>query len=59
VLVDGLQDDRVEYRYKCIEALRQLTGKDLGFVHNGAADERERAVKKWQEWLERIEAEEV
>jgi len=57
VLVEGLSSDRVEYRYKCFEALRDLTGNTFGYVHNAPDEERAEAVAKWKDWLDRLNSE--
>jgi HEAT repeat protein len=57
VLVEGLESERVEYRYKCFEALRELTGHTFGYVHNAPQEERAEAVKKWKGWLELVNSE--
>lgn len=57
VLVAGLESERVEYRYKCFEALRELTGHTFGYVHNAPAEERAEAVTKWKGWLELVNSE--
>jgi HEAT repeat protein len=59
VLVQGLEHERVEYRYKCFEALRDLTGHTFDYSHNGAPEERQEAVEKWKAWLELLESEEL
>ena len=59
VLVAGLESSRVEYRYKCFEALRDLTGHTFGYSHNAAPEIRTAAVEKWKAWLEKIEAEDL
>ena len=58
-LVDGLEHERVEYRYKCFEALRDTTGHSFGYSHNAAPEIRAVAVTKWRSWLEQVEAEDV
>lgn len=58
VLVGGLSDERIEYRYKCFEALQELTGQSFGYSHNAAPEVRKVAVEKWEAWLERVESEE-
>jgi len=58
-LVDGLEHEKVEYRYKCFEALRDTTGHSFGYSHNAAPEIRAVAVTKWREWLEQVEAEDV
>jgi HEAT repeat protein len=57
VLVEGLESDRVEYRFKCFEALRELSGHTFGYVHNAPDEERAEAVTKWKAWLEQINSE--
>ena len=57
VLVEGLESERVEYRFKCFEALRELTGHTFGYVHNAPAEERAAAVTKWKEWLQLVNSE--
>ncbi len=59
VLVEGLAHARLEYRFKCFEALRELSGQTFGYSHNGAPEVRAQAVVQWQAWLEKIESEEV
>jgi HEAT repeat protein len=59
VLVEGLESERVEYRYKCFEALRDLTGHTFGYVHNAPTEERADAVTKWKAWLEMVSAEDM
>jgi HEAT repeat protein len=59
VLVEGLESERVEYRYKCFEALRDLTGHTFGYVHNAPTEERADAVAKWKAWLEMVNAEDM
>jgi len=59
VLVEGLESERVEYRYKCFEALRELTGHTFGYVHNAPPEERVDAVAKWQAWLELVNSEDM
>jgi len=59
VLVEGLENERVEYRYKCFEALRELTGHTFGYVHNAPPEERVDAVAKWKAWLELVNAEDM
>ena len=57
VLVQGLGDNRVEFRYKCFEALHALTGHTFDYSHNAAPERRQVSVEKWQLWLKRIETE--
>ena len=48
---------QVEYRFKCFEALRDLSGQTFGYVHNAPDEERAEAVAKWKAWLESINSE--
>jgi HEAT repeat protein len=57
VLVEGLESERVEYRFKCYEALKELTGHTFGYVHNAPTEERAEAVTKWKAWLELVNSE--
>ena len=59
VLVKGLEDEKLEYRFKCHEALRELTGKNFGYSHNASPELRAAAVKKWQQWVDDIESEDL
>ena len=59
VLVGGLDNRRVEFRYKCIEALQGFTSHTFGYRHDGSPEERGQAVGRWREWLDRLEAEEL
>ncbi|MFQ5844656.1 MAG: HEAT repeat domain-containing protein [Planctomycetota bacterium] len=58
-LVRGLGNNRIEFRYKCIEALQEFTHETFGFRHDASPEERAGAVRRWQDWLERFEAEEL
>jgi HEAT repeat protein len=58
-LVQGLDHEKLEYRFKCHEALRELTGKNFGYSHNAAPELRASAVEKWQAWLEEVESEDL
>ena len=59
VLVEGLADENISYRFKCFEALQQLTGRTFDYSHNASVDRRKVAVAKWQAWLKKIESEEL
>jgi len=58
VLVSGLEDERIQYRYKCYEALHELTGQEFGYSHNAAPERRKVSVASWQSWLDRVQSEE-
>jgi HEAT repeat protein len=59
VLVAGLSDERVEMRFKCFEALQELTGNTFGYSHTADAEVRKVAVEQWESWLTRFETEEL
>jgi len=59
VLVAGLSDERVEMRYKCFEALHELTGNTFGYSHTAAPEARKVSVEEWHGWLDRVESEEL
>lgn len=54
-LVEGLADGDLQNRYKCFQSLRSATGKDFGYLHDAAPDERRTAVGRWLDWLEQVE----
>jgi HEAT repeat protein len=58
-LVNGLSDERVEMRFKCFEALQELTGNTFGYSHTAAPEVRKVAVDQWDAWLSRMESEEL
>jgi HEAT repeat protein len=55
-LVEGLADGDLQNRYKCFQALRVGTGKEFGYRHDGAPDERRQAVSRWLDWLDGVQA---
>jgi len=59
MLVKGLSDERVEMRFKCFEALQELTGNTFGYSHTAAPEVRRVAVDQWESWLSRVESEEL
>lgn len=50
-LVKYLENDDPAVRFYAIEALKKLTGQDLGYVYYAPADQRMEAVERWQQWL--------
>lgn len=56
VLVNGLGAPDIQTRYKCFEALRDATGQDFGYEHDGAPTLRREAVSRWENWLEGLRA---
>ena len=59
VLVEGLSDERVEMRFKCFEALHELTGNTFGYSHTSAPEARKVSVEEWHSWLDRVQSEEL
>lgn len=53
-LVDGLADEDLRNRYKCFRTLRQATGRDFGYRHDGEPQERRQAVGRWLDWVDGI-----
>ncbi len=58
-LVEGLKSEKLEYRFKCHEALRELTKQNFGFSHNGSAESRAVAAKRWEAWIDKLESEDL
>ncbi|MEM8882944.1 MAG: HEAT repeat domain-containing protein [Planctomycetota bacterium] len=58
-LVQGLTDERVEMRFKCFEALQELTGNTFGYSHTAAPEVRKVAVEQWEAWVERVDTEDM
>lgn len=56
LLVEGLADDEITTRFKCFQALKTATGRDFGYAHDGAPDERRQAVARWLDWLDGVRA---
>lgn len=59
VLVQGLSSERIDFRYRCIEALKDFTGRDFGYKHNESPEVRQVSVQQWEAWLARMESEEL
>ena len=55
-LVAGLEDDDIRSRFKAHEALTLLTGLDFGYRHDDAPADRRTAIRKWEAWLDQMEA---
>lgn len=51
VLIAGLREQDTFTRALCAKSLLEATGERMGFDPHGPADEREAAVKRWEEWL--------
>lgn len=50
-LVECLGSDDDLVRFNAIEALRQLTGQDLGYRFDDPSALRREAILRWQEWV--------
>lgn len=50
-LIENLSDRDGAVRMYSAIALRKLTGRDMGYLHFGAPQERQAAIEKWKEWL--------
>ncbi len=59
VLVKGLSDANIRYRFKCFEALNALTGRTFDYSHNASSERRQVSVERWNAWLEQVESEEL
>jgi len=59
VLVQGLSSERIDFRFRCIAALKDFTGRDFGYKHNESPEVREVSVERWQTWLDRMQSEEL
>ena len=59
VLVTGLSDTNIRYRFKCFEALHAITGRTFDYSHNASAERRSVSVEKWNAWLEQVESEDL
>ena len=51
-LVDYLQNEDKSVRFYAIQALKRITGKDLGYDYKAPAHFRSAAVKRWQGLLD-------
>jgi len=51
LLVDRLDDEDEAVRFYAIAALKQMTGKDLGYRGAEALYRRDRAVARWRTWV--------
>lgn len=59
VLVNGLSSERIDFRFRCIEALKDFTGRDFGYKHNESPEVRQVSVEQWETWLDRMQSEEL
>jgi HEAT repeat protein len=54
VLIEGLKDPEIRYRYKAHEALQMLTKQSFGYKHDDAPEVRAQAVARWESWYRRM-----
>ena len=59
ILVQGLSSVRIDFRFRCIAALKDFTGRDFGYKHNEAPEVRKVSVRRWEVWLDRMQSEEL
>jgi hypothetical protein len=52
-LVSDLSSTDPAVRFYAIEALRRLTGEDLGYRYYDNETDRAPAVARWQEWMDK------
>ena len=50
-LVQTLESDDPAERLYAIEALRRITGQDLGYNYYGSDEQRASGVQRWKTWL--------
>jgi hypothetical protein len=56
-LIQGLRHDQEKIRYISFRVLATQVKQDFGYVYNAPDEERERAVRRWEEWWETTKAE--
>jgi len=56
-LIAALRHDRPAVRLKSFQVLSKQVKQDFGYVYNAPDDERERAVKRWEEWWKAAQSE--
>ena len=49
-LIDGLEDDDVTVRQMAVQSLRNMTGRNYGYVPYARERERRQAVQQWRSW---------
>jgi HEAT repeat protein len=50
-LVRGLQSTDPAIRFYCAYALKQITGRQLGFVYYAPLVQRQLAIARWNQWI--------
>jgi hypothetical protein len=51
-LVKNLESDDAAVRFYAIDALRRLTGEDLGYHYYDDKEQRQPAVARWRRWVQ-------
>ena len=51
-LVKDLESDDAALRLYAIKGLRQMAGKEFGYVYYADVEQRRPAVMKWRQWLQ-------
>src|SRR4051794_15232990 len=54
-LVKDLESDDPAVRFYAIHGLQELTGETFGYAYYTDGDERQSALRQWQDWLSRSE----
>jgi hypothetical protein len=49
-LIERLEDDDVSVRMMADRSLRDMTGRDFGYVAHAPEPERRQTVRRWREW---------
>jgi HEAT repeat protein len=52
-LVNALPDLKDKFQATVVETLRKLTGQNFGPLENSSAEERDKGLQEWKEWLEK------
>jgi hypothetical protein len=55
-LIRALDDPRLPVRRAAAGSLRRITGRDMGYWAHDEQDKRQAAVKRWQNWWDKAEA---
>lgn len=50
VLIGALRHEKSSIRLKAFQVLSAQVKQDFGFIYNAPEDEREKAVRRWEEW---------
>ncbi len=50
ILVKGLNSTDPAIRFYCAYALKQITGRQMGYVYYAPASQRQLAILRWRQW---------